>query len=72
MAWGGARGWSPRQNTWVIDSLIRDDVVVVDLFGKIRNGTFAGDNLSTAIQTRTGTRHGRRRRDSRRPPDRRA
>jgi regulator of RNase E activity RraA len=55
MDWGAARGWSPRQNTWVIDNLIRDDVVVVDLFGKIRNGTFAGDNLSTAIQTRTGT-----------------
>ena len=28
-------------------------MVVVDLFGKIRNGTFAGDNLSTAIQTST-------------------
>jgi 4-hydroxy-4-methyl-2-oxoglutarate aldolase len=54
-AWGAAKGWSPRQNTWVIDSLIRDDVVVVDLFGKIKDGTFAGDNLSTAIQTRTGT-----------------
>ena len=30
-------------------------MVVVDLFGKIRNVTFAGDNLSTAISTRTGT-----------------
>lgn len=41
------------QNSWVIDELIENDVVVVDLFGKIRNGTFAGDNLSTAIQTST-------------------
>ncbi len=40
-------------NSWVIDELIENDVVVVDLFGKIRNGTFAGDNLSTAIQTST-------------------
>ena len=55
MDWGAAKGWSPRQNTWVIDNLIKDDVVVVDLFGKLRDGTFAGDNLATAIKTRTGT-----------------
>jgi 4-hydroxy-4-methyl-2-oxoglutarate aldolase len=54
-AWGTAKGWSIRQNTWVIDNLIKDDVVVVDMFGKIKDGTFAGDNLATAIQTRTGT-----------------
>jgi 4-hydroxy-4-methyl-2-oxoglutarate aldolase len=53
--WGAAQGWVPRQNTWVIDSLGENDVVVVDLFGKIRDGTYAGDNLSTAIQSRTGT-----------------
>ncbi|MFN8526696.1 MAG: RraA family protein [Chloroflexota bacterium] len=53
--WGEERGKVPRQNTWVIDSLIKDDVVVVDLFGKVRDGTFAGDNLATAIKTRTGT-----------------
>jgi regulator of RNase E activity RraA len=39
----------------VIDSLVEHDVVVVDLFGKIRDGTFAGDNLSTAIRERTKT-----------------
>ena len=54
-AWGEAKGWGPRQNTWIIDNLGPRDVVVVDLFGKIRNGTFAGDNLATAISTRTGT-----------------
>src|SRR3712207_3842831 len=54
-AWGEAKGWGPRQNTWIIDNLRPRDLVVVDLFGKIRNGTFAGDNLSTAISTRTGT-----------------
>jgi 4-hydroxy-4-methyl-2-oxoglutarate aldolase len=53
--WGEAQGWGPRQNTWIIDNLGPRDVVVVDLFGKVRDGTFAGDNLSTAILTRTGT-----------------
>ena len=29
------------------------DVLVVDLFGKVRDGTFVGDNLSTSIRKRT-------------------
>jgi 4-hydroxy-4-methyl-2-oxoglutarate aldolase len=41
------------QNSWVIDTLVEDDVLVVDMFGKIKNGTFVGDNLSTSIQSRT-------------------
>ena len=41
-------------NSWVIETLVQDDVIVVDLFGKIRQGTFSGGNLSTAIATRTG------------------
>lgn len=40
-------------NQWVIDSLVEDDVVVVDLFDKIFEGTYVGGNLSTAISTRT-------------------
>ncbi|MEO8606543.1 MAG: RraA family protein [Chloroflexota bacterium] len=44
------------QNSWVIDTLVEDDVLVVDLFGKIKNGTFVGDNLSTAIQSHTKRR----------------
>lgn len=43
------------QNSWVIDTLQPNDVLVVDLFGKIKDGTFAGDNLSTSIFTKTGT-----------------
>jgi len=39
------------QNSWPIDMLTPGDVLVVDLFGKIKDGTFAGDNLSTAIYT---------------------
>jgi regulator of RNase E activity RraA len=51
---GRLEGRSGGQNTWVIDTLVKDDVIVVDLFGKIRDGTFAGDNLSTTILSRTG------------------
>ena len=40
-------------NQWVIDSLVEDDVVVVDMFDKIFQGTYVGGNLSTAIKTRT-------------------
>jgi len=40
-------------NQWVIDSLVEDDVIVVDLFDKIFQGTFVGGNLSTAIAART-------------------
>ncbi len=41
-------------NSWVIDSLVKDDVLVVELFGKIVKGTFIGDNLGTAIEVNTG------------------
>ena len=52
---GRATGRSGGQNTWVIDTLVEGDVIVVDLFGKIRDGTFAGDNLSTTIKRRANT-----------------
>jgi 4-hydroxy-4-methyl-2-oxoglutarate aldolase len=41
------------QNSWVIDTLEPNDVMVVDMFGKIKDGTFVGDNLSTSLQART-------------------
>jgi regulator of RNase E activity RraA len=41
-------------NSWVIETLIKDDVIVIDLFAKIFKGTFSGANLSTAISMRTG------------------
>ena len=40
-------------NQWVIDGLAEDDVIVIDLFDKLFQGTFVGGNLSTAIKTRT-------------------
>ena len=42
------------QNSWVIDTLVKNDVLVVDLFGKVLRGTFIGDNLGTAIATNAG------------------
>lgn len=46
----GRRGFF---NAWVVDSLVEDDVLVVDLFDKIFQGTYVGGNLSTAIAART-------------------
>lgn len=40
-------------NSWVIESLVEDDVLVVDMFDKVYEGTFVGGNLSTAISRRT-------------------
>ena len=52
---GRDAGRTGRQNNWVIDTLQKNDVLVVDLFGKIHDGTFIGDNLATATRSRTGT-----------------
>ncbi len=41
------------ENSWIIDILRPGDVLVVDLFGKIRYGTIVGDNLSTAIYAKS-------------------
>jgi regulator of RNase E activity RraA len=40
-------------NAWVIESLVENDVLVVDLFDKVLQGTFVGGNLSTQIASRT-------------------
>ncbi len=50
---GEAEGRIGGQNSWVIDTLQPNDVMVVDLYGKIREGTFVGDNLSTSVRART-------------------
>ena len=49
-----ARGAGANDNQRVIDILRPGDVLVVDLFGKIDGGAFAGDNLATAIHAATG------------------
>jgi 4-hydroxy-4-methyl-2-oxoglutarate aldolase len=50
---GRAEGRIGGQNSWVIDTLEPGDVMVVDMFGKIKDGTFVGDNLGTSVRTRT-------------------
>lgn len=47
------RGGRGGQNSWIINMLKLGDVMVVDIFGKVENGTVIGDNLGTAIRTRT-------------------
>src|SRR5690606_38850502 len=42
------------RNQRVIDMLQPGDVLVVDLFGKIEDGTFVGDNLAAAVFAATG------------------
>mgnify|MGYP004458025963 FL=1 len=50
---GEKEGRHGNYNQWVIDSLVENDVVVVDMFDKIYKGTFLGGNLTTAIKTKT-------------------
>ncbi len=50
---GRQEGRIGAENSWVIDTLQSGDVLVVDLFGKIKDGTFAGDNLGTSIYAKT-------------------
>jgi len=40
-------------NSWVIETLVEDDVIVIDLMDKVYEGTYSGANLSTAIASRT-------------------
>ncbi len=48
------KGLGRNNNQRVIDTLQPGDVLVVDMFGKIEDGTFAGDNLAAAIHGLTG------------------
>lgn len=43
-----------RQNSWIIETLQTGDVMVCDIFGKVKDGTVIGDNLGSAIASRTG------------------
>lgn len=45
---------SDNQNWLVVESLVENDVMVVDIFGKIFQGTIMGDQLGTAVASRTG------------------
>ena len=41
-------------NSWIIDTLVEGDVIVVDMYGKVIGGTFLGDNLANAIYVKSG------------------
>jgi 4-hydroxy-4-methyl-2-oxoglutarate aldolase len=47
------RGKVGGQNSWIIETLQHGDVMVVDIFGKIKDGTVVGDNLGTSVRSRT-------------------
>jgi len=42
------------QNSWIIDTIVKGDVIVVDLMGKVVDGTFMGDNLANSIWAKSG------------------
>jgi 4-hydroxy-4-methyl-2-oxoglutarate aldolase len=51
----GARlGCIGDQISWPIDMLVKGDVYVADVYGKIEQGPIIGDNLSTAILAKSG------------------
>jgi regulator of RNase E activity RraA len=50
-----AKGVGRLRNQTAIDMLQKDDVAVVDLFGKVEGGTFVGDKLAYYVQKTTGT-----------------
>jgi len=50
---GKTEGRIGAENSWIIDTLKPGDVMVVDLFGKIKFGTIVGDNLSTSIYSKS-------------------
>lgn len=41
------------ENSWIINRLRPGDVMVVDLFGKIKDGTIIGGNLATSVFTKS-------------------
>lgn len=52
---GHGEGRRGTHNLWVVDTLVEGDVIVIDFYDKIYEGTFVGGNLSTAIANRTKT-----------------
>ena len=52
---GKAEGRIGAQNSWIIDILQPEDVLVVDVFGKVKDGPIIGDNLGVSIFTKTHT-----------------
>jgi 4-hydroxy-4-methyl-2-oxoglutarate aldolase len=51
---GKEKGRIGGQNSWIIDTLVKGDVIVADLMGKVVDGTFMGDNLGNSIWAKSG------------------
>ncbi len=51
---GRKEGRIGAQNSWIIDTVVKGDVIVVDLMGKVIDGTLLGDNLGNSIWTKSG------------------
>lgn len=51
---GDKEGRVGGQNSWIIDTVVKGDVIVVDLMGKVVDGTFMGDNLANSIWAKSG------------------
>jgi 4-hydroxy-4-methyl-2-oxoglutarate aldolase len=54
-AWGKRTNQKGGQNSWIIDTLVKGDVMVVDLMGKVVDATLVGDNLANSVWARSGT-----------------
>ncbi|RPI02692.1 MAG: RraA family protein [Calditrichaeota bacterium] len=54
VAQGKQEGRIGGENSWIIDTLVDGDVIVVDLMGKVVDGTFMGDNLANSIWVKSG------------------
>jgi 4-hydroxy-4-methyl-2-oxoglutarate aldolase len=52
---GHKNGYPGRDKHWVMDSLVKNDVIVADLFGKKIGAGFIGDRLANMIYSKTGT-----------------
>ncbi len=53
-AHGKREGRPDHQSVWVTDRVVEGDVIVVDLFGKVKKGTFVGDNMATGVAGQGG------------------
>ena len=52
---GKAAGCIGAMNSWVIESLVENDLMVVDLFGRVDGGDFLGDNLANSVYAKSKT-----------------
>ena len=51
---GKEEGRIGNQNSWIIDTIVKGDVITVDLMGKVIDGTYLGDNLANSIWVKSG------------------